>query len=76
MPKKILEHAKVSPAVGQGVPTAMPQHMRVYVPKPSLLPCGGDQVVDRMPGKRRSALRHKQPGQSIMAAYQMLTDST
>jgi hypothetical protein len=66
MPKKILKHAEIGPSVSQSVTTAMPQHVRVDVPKPNLLPCGGDQVADTMPGERRprsdtnsQAIRHR-----------------
>ena len=31
----------------------MPQHVRMYMPKPSLIPSCGDEVVDRVPGKWR-----------------------
>ena len=66
--------AQIGALVGQGIAARVAQHVRVHVPEPGLLASCRDQVVDRMPGERCTALRDEQPGQLVFPAREILAD--
>src|SRR3954465_12175437 len=61
----VLDEAQIVPLVGEREATGMAQRVWVHTQQTGTLGRRGDQVIDRLPGHRLTALGDEQPGQRV-----------
>src|SRR3954452_15257355 len=70
----VLDEAQVMPLVGEREAAGMAQRVWVHTQQTGTLGRRGDQVIDRLPGHRLTALGDEQPGQRVRAGGEIAAD--
>ena len=74
VPEVILDEPQVVTLIRQVKPAGMPQHVRMKRTESGAPGSDADEVVDRLPGHRLPAFRHKQPRQGVVTGVQVTLD--